>query len=80
MYGTVKKMLPDVQFIIVHKESTQWHLYKYCGICFKTFLFNKNAYMQVSLNNFFMCVVWQEGSNIRIFVFSRQKIYINLTT
>lgn len=23
MYGTVKKTLPDVQFIIVHKESTQ---------------------------------------------------------
>ena len=22
MYGTVKKKLPDVQFIIVHKEST----------------------------------------------------------
>lgn len=41
MYGTVKKMLPDVQFIIVHKESTQWHLYKYCGICFKTFLSTK---------------------------------------
>lgn len=50
MYGTVKKTLPDVQFIIVHKESTQWHLYKYCGICFKTFLFNKNAYICRSLS------------------------------
>ena len=51
MYGIVKKKLPDVQFTIVHKESTQnWHLYKYCGMCFKTFLFNKNAYICRSLS------------------------------